>query len=420
MVMRLYNLALSFLLLTITFSSHGRTTLELVEVEAVGTAETLQEAINSAVSEAVGKINGKRIDAQNLISRESRRSSEGGNRKYSSSSKMNRNFEDSTRGIVDSYVVISESRNKRGLFEVKVKAKIAKVKLSKSADRLKIAILPFSSEDANFADSFLDSTIANLVSTRRFTVLDRQNMVDIAGERSIAEINDLLSISDLAALGNTLLADYIVVGKIKDVSYQMNDVYFPTIKRSFNIPEGKANISYKVIDISTSQVKFSDAKTFGFDQSSFEKLIGSGMRPDPYNMMAQIASSRISNKIIESIYPIIVVGYDRGVITLNQGGNLVDKGAIYGLYQRGKKIIDPYTKESLGRTEKQVGKLKVEQVTAKMSSATLIEGVPSIFDDLKVGKFLCRLEKASDARALEKKKIKEKIKKKKEQFNDDW
>jgi hypothetical protein len=137
--------------------------------------------------------------------------------------------------------------------------------------------------------------------------------------------------------------------------------------------------------------------------------------------MAEIASSKIGTQILDAIYPIIVVSVNRGVFTLNQGGDLVEAGAVYGVYERGPKVFDPYTKESLGRTETKVGELKVERVTPKMSSASLAKGALSAFDDFKVGRFVCRLEAAAPSRAQQnERKVKEKIKKKKSQYDDDW
>jgi hypothetical protein len=145
------------------------------------------------------------------------------------------------------------------------------------------------------------------------------------------------------------------------------------------------------------------------------------MKPNPDIAMAEIASAKIGSQILDAIYPIMIVAVNRGVITLNQGGDLVEAGAIYGVYERGPKVFDPYTKESLGRAESKVGELKVERVTPKMSSASLSKGDLSTFDDFKVGRFVCRLETPAPSRAQQnERKVKEKIKKKKSEYDDDW
>ena len=418
-----YRYLIGFLcVISLSFSVNlmARAQLEFVNVETQGVGDSLQEAVNTAVAEAIGRVNGKSVAATNAINKITESASDGKNKSFQSSTNMQRQFSEATNGVVDSYQVLSETQNGRGQYVVTVNAKIAKLKLSASASRLKIAVLPFAGSD-RFARNFSDALVGKLVGSRRFTVLDRQNMADIAGERSVAATNALTPVSELARLGSTLTADYIVVGKVEDVASQIREVYFPTIKKTFKIPEGKATVNFKIIDVATSQVKFSDNAILGFDRESFEKAMGAGMRPNADIAMAEIASSKIGTQILDAIYPIMVVAVNRGVFTLNQGGDLVEAGAVYGVYERGPKVYDPYTKESLGRSESKVGELKVERVTPKLSSASLAKGDLSIFDEFKIGKFVCRLEKSAPSRAQQNERIvREKIKKKKSEYDDDW
>jgi curli biogenesis system outer membrane secretion channel CsgG len=418
-----YRYLIGFLcVISLSFSVNlmARAQLEFVNVEIQGVGDSLQEAVNTAVAEAIGRVNGKSVAATNAINKITESASDGKNKSFQSSTNMQRQFSEATKGVVDSYPVLSETQNGRGQYVVTVNAKIAKLKLSASASRLKIAVLPFAGSD-RFARNFSDALVGKLVGSRRFTVLDRQNMADIAGERSVAATNSLTPVSELARLGSTLSADYIIVGKVEDVASQIREVYFPTIKKTFKIPEGKATVNFKIIDVATSQVKFADNAILGFDRESFEKAMGAGMRPNADIAMAEIASSKIGTQILDAIYPIMVVAVNRGVLTLNQGGDLVEAGAVYGVYERGPKVYDPYTKESLGRSESKVGELKVERVTPKMSSASLAKGDLSIFKEFKIGKFVCRLEKSAPSRAQQNERIvREKIKKKKSEYDDDW
>ncbi|MBT5104850.1 MAG: hypothetical protein HOM20_01535 [Porticoccaceae bacterium] len=418
-----YRYLIGFLcVISLSFSVNlmARAQLEFVNVEIQGVGDSLQEAVNTAVAEAIGRVNGKSVAATNAINKITESASDGKNKSFQSSTNMQRQFSEATNGVVDSYQVLSETQNGRGQYVVTVNAKIAKLKLSASASRLKIAVLPFAGSD-RFARNFSDALVGKLVGSRRFTVLDRQNMADIAGERSVAATNSLTPVSELARLGSTLSADYIIVGKVEDVASQIREVYFPTIKKTFKIPEGKATVNFKIIDVATSQVKFADNAILGFDRESFEKAMGAGMRPNADIAMAEIASSKIGTQILDAIYPIMVVAVNRGVLTLNQGGDLVEAGAVYGVYERGPKVYDPYTKESLGRSESKVGELKVERVTPKMSSASLAKGDLSIFKEFKIGKFVCRLEKSAPSRAQQNERIvREKIKKKKSEYDDDW
>ena len=426
--MKVYNYyaARVFLVLffSLTVNVFAGAKLDFVTVEAKGVSDdSAQEAINAAITEAIGQVNGKSVAANNAIDKKTVSISDGTQKSRRSATEMQRAYSEATNGVVDSYQVLSENRNERGQFVVIVRAKIAKLKLSASASRLKIAVIPFTGIDGAevFSRNFSNSLGEKLVGSRRFTVIDRQNMADIVSERDITTSNPLTPASELARIGSTLGADYILVGQVEDVDSQVREVYFSSINRTFKVPEGKASISYKIIDVATSQIKFSDNAILGFDQSSFEKLMSVGMKANPEIAMAEIASAVIGNKILDSIYPIIVVGVSRGVVTLNQGGDLVEQGAIYGVYERGAKIYDPYTKESLGRSETKVGEVKVERVTAKMSSASLLKGDPKIFVDLKIGKYVCRLEKpAESSRAASVRQVKKKINDKKTVYDDDW
>jgi len=392
----------------------ARAELEFVDVETKGVGDSSQQAVNVAVTEAIGRVNGKAVAANNAIHKISKSASDGKNQSFQSATELKRQFLEATNGVVDSYEVLMESQNDRGQYVVRVRSRIAKLKLSASASRLKIALLPFSGTDV-FARNFSNALLGKLVGSRRFTVLDRQNMAKIAGEKSMATNNALTPVSELARLGSTLTADYIIVGQVEDVDSQIREIYFPTIQKTFKVPEGKATVSYKVIDVATSQIKFADNATLGFDQDAFSKVIATGMRANPKVVMAEIASTEIGIKILDAIFPIMVIAENRGTLTLNQGGDLVKVGATYGIYERGPKVFDPYTKESLGRSERKVGELEVERVTAKMSTAILSKGNPSIFDNFKLGKLVCRLETVRTVHD-----IKNEHQLKEKSYDDDW
>jgi hypothetical protein len=76
-----------------------------------------------------------------------------------------------------------------------------------------------------------------------------------------------------------------------------------------------------------------------------------------------------------AIYPIAVVGIgsDRSLI-LNQGGDTVEIGRQFELVSLGAEAFDPYTRESLGPIETEIGRVEIKGVTAKTSSARLISG----------------------------------------------
>lgn len=170
-----YRCLVGFLcVLSLSFSAGpmARAQLEFVNVETKGVGDSMQEAVNAAVAEAVGRVNGKSVAATNAINKITKSASDGKNKSFQSSTAMQRQFNEATNGVVDSYKVLTETENARGQYVVTVSARIAKLKLSKSASRLKIAVLPFSGSET-FARNFSNALVGKLVGSRRFTVLDR-------------------------------------------------------------------------------------------------------------------------------------------------------------------------------------------------------------------------------------------------------
>jgi hypothetical protein len=117
--------------ITLSFSASlmARAQLEFVNVETKGVGDSLQEAVNAAVAEAIGRVNGKSVAASNAINKVSKSASDGKNKSFQSSTDMQRQFNEATNGVVDSYRVLSETQNERGQYVVIVDAKIAKLKL---------------------------------------------------------------------------------------------------------------------------------------------------------------------------------------------------------------------------------------------------------------------------------------------------
>ncbi|MFT7492323.1 MAG: hypothetical protein ACI80S_001923, partial [Pseudohongiellaceae bacterium] len=78
--------------------------------------------------------------------------------------------------------------------------------------------------------------------------------------------------------------------------------------------------------------------------------------------------------LVQRIYPIRVVDVSGDQIVLNAGGNSLTQGMILDVFKEGKKIVDPYTGESLGKTEKKVGEVQVTRVNSKVTYARHIDG----------------------------------------------
>ena len=58
---------------------------------------------------------------------------------------------------------------------------------------------------------------------------------------------------------------------------------------------------------------------------------------------------------------------------------------MYKVVKLGKELIDPYTKEKLGREEIDIGEIKLTEINAKTSKAIIIKGNEDITKDFSDG-----------------------------------
>ena len=405
-------------------------------VETKGTGENLQEAINKALVEAIGRVNGKSIDAANQINKASSTVKADGVKSTTRTKEMQQAYKEATNGIVASYDVLSEVEDEKGRWNVVVKAQIAQFQLAASANRKRIALIPFRLSNSMFlirgqsadreqaARVLAQSLVTKLVQSRRFTVLDREYVEETLGEKSSAFNNPNLPVTEIARLGQDLVADYIVVGTLENLSYNESTRRVESVDMNVTTRRGVAEVSYRIIDITTGQIKFADTAQFSFDGDALSRVAGGGLT-NPDTAILSLASEKIGKVILNAIYPIMLVSVQNETVTLNQGGDLLRSGDIYEVFEYGERLYDPYTKESIGRQENLVGSIQITRVNPKQSMARVVNSTVDLAARFKPKRFVCRLkEEAMSPGAKRKqearKKMKKKVKKAKEEMEDLW
>jgi hypothetical protein len=85
-------------------------------------------------------------------------------------------------------------------------------------------------------------------------------------------------------------------------------------------------------------------------------------------------AQKIANRIADVIFPAKVLLKRDKEVTINRGeGGGVAVGDTFNVYAMGAELIDPDTKESLGREEAKVGRVKITQVNPKTSTAEILD-----------------------------------------------
>ena len=402
-----------------TFSN----TIEYIDVKAKGIGSTYTEALNNSLSNALAQVNGRSIETQTSLKKISQSISTNKDNSYYTSKEFQKTIKEQTQGYVSNFKILNEEKSSNGIVKISISAKIGKYKLKKSAQRKRIAVMPFYYFDTSFKlkdnivsnnkidDLLIQNLVSYLVQTRKFTVLDREYMNDMNSELNIIKTNQT-NIEETVKLGQKLFSDYIMVGTLQKLYTEEKTIKIKNSNNSVTTEKAFIEFSYRIIDVPTSQIMFSDDYTGIFD---IEKKDMVSLEGD----IIKKATLEIGSTILNAIYPLRIEKISGDIIYIGQGGLELKIGDEFTIIELGEKIKDSYTNEYIGREQKEVGKLEITQVTSKSSSGRVLEQNYNLEENFEPKKYILRkiVTNVSDVDIA-----KDKINAKKEEddTDDDW
>jgi TolB-like protein len=379
----MYRLLLisTFLLLSLPALAGTKSSTKEIEIEAQG--PTYQDAVNEALIEAISRVHGKSISSEKLSESAEISMSNEQQKAYFSGESYQSHIREKTQGMVLGFDVLKSEQLSEYKWSVLLNVKIADYKKSASADRQRIAVLPFrysknkyvlggqSIKSESFVNTLTSQIIDKLVTTRKFAILDRdfdnltQNELDRIRTTDVAP-------AELARLSQGLGADYVLVGSIETLNFNVTERTMRTSDKTFVNGEGKLQVSFRLIEVATSQIVFSGSETAVLT----DKNLRNGAKAAASEISAQFIS-KVATLIVrdttDQIYPLTIVGKQGDEVILSEGSSTLKVGQHYAVYRRIEKIIDPYTKEFAGWSEKLCGEVKITRVTSRLSYAQVIK-----------------------------------------------
>ncbi|NCC04424.1 MAG: hypothetical protein EOM37_10365 [Proteobacteria bacterium] len=356
------------------------------KIRAKGYGTTPQEAVQDALVQVVQQHKGVRIDATQVQQTIAGSFSEIHDGEESSKAMLRdavqKHVATKTQGDIGNYAIIDQGVGTDGLNWAEVEATFttsAYVAPGLPSDkRRRIAIYPFNTEsDAYYvsgqnvpgpkvADAVTDAITAQLVQTRKFAVLQRRDMSAFTTERALllsAEVGK----AERLKLGQLLGVDYMLTGVV--TGFRADTAAEVSALTGEKLSGGNAEIlmSYELMLMATQEIKWADTVAFNISL--------------PHNAAEQTALAQsfdaLGNKIVmdllENIYPPLIIAVNGMDLQLNIGGKSYAPGDTLDVYSLGASVIDPYTKESLGRSEQFVASVVVTRVTPKTTYARISE-----------------------------------------------
>ena len=414
------NLKHILIFLSIFFiSNQSFAAITYVEINAKGKAESYEIALKKALKEAISKVNGVTLKTESVLETIDKSLTTNEGSSASLGRDLKEKISEKSGGSIKSFDILKEYEDANGLQVVEIKATVAKFKLSKTANRKRMAIVPFrinlneisifgktGFDDADNLKKYLNQEFTNyFVQTRKFTILDREFDKEIAAE--LMNLDNSVKIEDQVKIGQKLFADYIIVGRLDFLVLEKIEKKFLTSDKILKKEIGTLNFSYRVIDVPTGQIKYSSKVALEVD-------IKKQTQPIPY--LFNLTAQKAGLEIMYAIYPILVEKIEDDLLFLGQGGNQIKVDDNFTIYERtDSKIKDTYTGETLGNVEKVVGKATIIDSNAKFSVAQITEQKYDLGEDFKPRKYMVK-----PIKEVKKKKSSTKTKKKKKAIDQEW
>ncbi len=220
--------------------------------------------------------------------------------------------------------------------------------------------------------------IDRINATRKFQVVARSDLKEVVKEQSLADSGNV-DTHDKSAVQPFKLsgAKYLLVTTIDDFQDYRETATFKGTGRSAIKRVIRLSCIGKIYETTTG--KLLESMNFQISNKDISEnrtySETDGLLSDELLVaIARNMAEKIANRVTDVIFPPKVISKRDKQVTINRGdGTDIVVGQIWNVFVVGEELIDPDTKESLGREEVLVGKVKITTILPKTSSAEIVE-----------------------------------------------
>ncbi|MCE9619124.1 MAG: PEGA domain-containing protein [Planctomycetes bacterium] len=214
--------------------------------------------------------------------------------------------------------------------------------------------------------------------TRKFDVVARSDLGDLIKEQDLgASGNADAGDPNVAKAGKLAGARYMVVASITDFQDNVQTAEFEGIGKKATKRIVSLMCVAKMYESNTG--KLLESASLRIDNSDFvrnpEYLTsekGASLTEQAIVDLAAMMSSKIANRMMDVLFPAKILALTDGVATINRGdGTGVKADQIWQVSAQGKELVDPDTREVLGREEVSIGWIRITEVQSKFSKGTV-------------------------------------------------
>jgi len=225
-------------------------------------------------------------------------------------------------------------------------------------------------------EAFDSQLIAQVNATRKFDIVGRSDLKDVIKEQELGQSGNV-DAKSAAQAGKLAGAKYLLVTTIDDFEDSTERMEFKTLNKVGLKRKIRVGAVAKIYDSTTGKLLESaniktekkDDRTDSTDLQKNAELTDALLA----NAVEETAA-KVATRVADVVFPVRVLIKRDKQITINRGeGAGVEVGQVWNVFALGEELIDPDTKESLGREEALVGKARIVSVTPKTSTAEILE-----------------------------------------------
>jgi curli biogenesis system outer membrane secretion channel CsgG len=229
---------------------------------------------------------------------------------------------------------------------------------------------------ARIVESMDRHIISAITSSRKFTIVGRQDLKTILDEQDLGQ-SGVVNQETAAQLGEVKGAKYKLVTVVDHFQEETARATFAEgekLKRRFQI-SAQATIydtsTGEVLDASNIQVEKVDV--IGIDPGTSNRQ--GGRTDELMPLVTRELAEKTSARLVDVLFPAKIIDVDGTTITINRGEGFFKKDDVITLFSKGKTVVDPDTGEKMTIKGKVIGTARVTSVDPTNSQAELAPNV---------------------------------------------
>jgi len=228
-------------------------------------------------------------------------------------------------------------------------------------------------------EAFDGQLMDRINATRKFDVVGRSDLKEILKEQDFSASGNV-DAKTAAQVGKLTGAKYMLVTTVDDFDDITETLGAPgpagtqrTLQKRFI----RLSVIGKIYNTTTGKLK--ESANFQYSTNDLTEVLNgvarNGTRSDELLVaISRDTAEKIASHVADVIFPAKILIKRDTQVTINRGeGGGVAVGDTFNVFALGEELIDPDTKESLGREEVKEGRVKITQVNPKTSTAQILE-----------------------------------------------